>query len=132
MGALRLLLDTHVWLWMRGDPERFPGEVRSLLEDPATELHVSAVSAWEIATKEAAGRLRLPLPAAEWLMDPDRRQGLRELPITFAHAIRAGTLPRHHRDPFDRMLVAQAQIEGLTLASADVTLAAYDVTLLQV
>ena len=86
------------------------------------------MSTWEIATKEAAGRLRLPTSAAEWLADPRHRRDVTELPITFDHAVPgAGTLPPHHRDPFDRMLVAQAQLEGLVLVSADPKLAAYDV-----
>lgn len=124
---MRVLVDTHVWLWMWGEPERLRNEARTVLEDPATELHVSAVSAWEIATKFEAGRLRLPTSAETWLADPRHRRDAIELPIGFAHAIRAATLPPHHRDPFDRMLVAQAQTEGLVLVSADRQLEPYDV-----
>jgi PIN domain nuclease of toxin-antitoxin system len=124
---MRVLLDTHVWLWMWGEPERLRNEARTIVEDPATELNVSAVSAWEIATKHAAGRLTLPTSPQEWLTDPRHRRDVIELPISFAHAIRAGTLPSHHRDPFDRMLVAQAQIEGLVLISADQKIASYEV-----
>lgn len=131
MGTLRVLLDTQVWLWMWGEPERIRNEARTVIEDPATLLHVSAVSAWEIAAKHAVGRLRLPATAAEWLADPRHRRDITETPITFAHAIRAGTLPAHHRDPFDRMLVSQAQIESLVLVSADPKLAAYDVETLR-
>ena len=124
---MRVLLDTHVWLWMWGEPERLRNEARTIVEDPATELHVSAVSAWEIAAKFAAGRLRLPTTAEDWLSDPRHRRDVSELPIGFSHAIRAGALPPHHRDPFDRMLIAQAQIEGLVLMTADRQLAAYEV-----
>ena len=124
---MRVLIDTHVWLWMWGEPEQLHNEARMIVEDPATELHVSAVSAWEIATKSAAGRLRLPSPAEDWLSDPRHRRDLTELPINFEHAIRAAALPPHHRDPFDRMLIAQAQVEGLTLMSADRQLAAYEI-----
>ena len=124
---MRVLLDTHVWLWMWGEPQRLRNEARDVIEDPANELNVSAVSAWEITTKAAAGRLRLPTSAEDWLTDPRHRRGMAELPVSFAHAIRAGTLPPHHRDPFDRMLVAQAQVEGLVLISADPKLAAYEV-----
>ena len=124
---MRVLLDTHVWLWMWGEPERLRNEARTIVEDPATELHVSAVSAWEIATKSGVGRLRLPTSAEAWLSDPRHRRDVTELPISFSHAIRAGSLPPHHRDPFDRMLVAQAQVEGLVLMSADRQLAAYEV-----
>jgi len=112
---------------MWGEPARLRNEARSIIEDPANELNVSAVSAWEISMKEAAGRLRLPTSGEAWLADPRHRRDVTELPITFAHAIRAGALPPHHRDPFDRMLVAQAQLEGLVLVSADRKLAAYDV-----
>ena len=112
---------------MWGEPERLRNEARTILEDPATELHVSAVSAWEISTKSAADRLRLPTSAEAWLSDPRHRRDVTELPISFAHAIRAGILPPHHRDPFDRMLVAQAIAEGLVLVSADRQLSAYEV-----
>ncbi len=128
---MRVLLDTHVWLWMWGEPDKLRSEARSIVEDPATELNVSAVSAWEIATKHAAGRLRLPSAPDEWLMDPRHRRDLTELPITFEHAIQAGTLPPHHRDPFDRMLVAQAQVETLILISADPKITAYEVEVLR-
>lgn len=128
---MRVLLDTHVWLWMWGEPERMRNEARTIIEDPMTELNVSAVSAWEIAAKEAVGRLRLPVAAGIWLMDPRHRRDVNEVSITFEHAIRAGTLPQHHRDPFDRMLVAQAQTEGLQLVTADGKLSAYDVEIVR-
>ncbi len=91
------------------------------------DVHVSAVSAWEIATKHAAGRLKLPASAEVWLSDPRHRRDVTELPISFEHVVRAGALPTHHRDPFDRMLVAQAQSEELVLVSADRQFAAYEV-----
>ena len=124
---MRVLLDTHVWLWMWGEPERLRNDARTIVEDPETELHVSVASAWEIATKSAVGRLELPGGADAWLSEPRHRRDVTELPITFEHAIRAGGLPPHHRDPFDRMLVAQAQAEGLVLMSADRQLSTYDV-----
>ena len=127
MGPLRVLLDTQVWLWMWGEPERLRNGARTIIEDPATELYISAVSAWEIAAKFAAGRLKLPTSADVWLSDERHRRDVTELPFSFSHAIRAGTLPPIHRDPFDRMLVAQAQAEGLVLVSADRQLAAYEV-----
>jgi PIN domain nuclease of toxin-antitoxin system len=124
---LRVLLDTHVWLWMWAEPENLRNEARTILEDPSTELHVSAANAWEIATKAQAGRLALTPSAEAWLTDPRHLEGVTTLPVTFMNAIRAATLPPHHRDPFDRMLIAQAQTEGLVLMSADRQLAAYDV-----
>lgn len=128
---MRVLLDTHVWLWMWGEPDKIRNEARNVVEDPATELHVSAASAWEIATKVASGRLRLPSSAEAWLSDSRHRRDVTDVPISFEHAIRAAGLPPHHRDPFDRMLVAQAQAEGLVLVSADAQLEPYEVERLQ-
>jgi PIN domain nuclease of toxin-antitoxin system len=124
---LRLLLDTHCWLWMRAEPARFSESSLELLRDPGSELSLSAASAWEIAIKYVAGKLRLPEPPSVFV---DRRIGedrLLSLPISHLHALRAGELPPHHRDPFDRVLIAQAQLERLTLLTADRELAKYDV-----
>jgi PIN domain nuclease of toxin-antitoxin system len=124
---LRVLLDTHSWLWMVGEPDRLSEPSSRLLRDAESEVYFSAASAWEIGIKFAAGKLRLPKPpaalVAQWMAE-DR---LAALPILHAHALRAGELPPHHRDPFDRMLIAQAQIERLTLLTADRDLAKYDV-----
>jgi PIN domain nuclease of toxin-antitoxin system len=126
---LRVLLDTHCWLWLVGEPHRLSEASRQMLSDPESELLLSAASAWEIAIKFALGRLRLPqapsVLVARW-MEEDR---VGALPIAHAHALRAGELPAHHGDPFDRLLVAQAQIEGLTLLTADRELAKYDIRL---
>jgi PIN domain nuclease of toxin-antitoxin system len=124
---LRLLLDTHCWLWMRAEPDRLSEPTRQLLRDPRCELHLSAVSAWEIAIKFAAGKLRLPDPPAAFIAQRIAEDRVAPLPILLTHALRAGELPPHHRDPFDRLLIAQAQIEGLTLLTADRELAQYDV-----
>ena len=121
------LLDTQVWLWMRNEPEMLRNEARTIIEHPENQLHISAATAWEIATKATVGRLRLPVAAEDWLTDARRLVDVTQLPITFAHAARAGMLPRLHRDPFDRMLVAQAQLEGLTLITSDAQVAAYDI-----
>jgi len=124
---LKVLLDTHSWLWMVGDSGRLADASRRLLRDPANDLFLSAASAWEIAIKYATGKLRLPRPpatlVAEWMAE-DR---LAALPILLAHALRAGELPPHHRDPFDRLLIAQAQIESMTLLTADRVFAKYEV-----
>lgn len=124
---MRVLLDTHSWLWMVGDPDRLTDSSRRLLRDPANDLFLSAASTWEIAIKYATGKLRLPQPpatlVAEWMAE-DR---IGALPILHAHALRAGELPPHHRDPFDRLLVAQAQIEFMTVLTADRQIAKYEV-----
>jgi PIN domain nuclease of toxin-antitoxin system len=120
---LRLLLDTHVLLWSLGDPDELGNEARSAIVDPDHDVFVSAASTWEIAIKGARGKLRIP----DDLSDRIAVLHFAELPVTIAHSIEAGGLPAYHRDPFDRMLVAQAQIEGLTLVTRDERLAAYGV-----
>jgi len=127
-----LLLDTHVWLWMLSEPERLPGEVLAQLGDMETTLLLSAASAWEIAIKFRLGRLELPEPPRDYVPDRLRRSGVHPLAVEPDHALRVADLPEHHRDPFDRLLIAQAQALDLLLVTADRQLSAYDVELLQV
>jgi len=124
---LRVLLDTHSWLWMVGESDRLADSSRGLLRDPSNDLFLSAASAWEMAIKYAAGKLRLPQPPAALITQWMAEVRMGALPILHAHALRAGELPLHHRDPFDRLLIAQAQIEGLTVLTADRVFAKYDV-----
>lgn len=123
---MRLLLDTHVFLWAVGDPGRLAAPVRQVVKAPENAIFVSAATVWEIAIKRALGRLEFPL---EDLVAVLARAGFEHLPIDAGHAIVAGGLPRHHADPFDRILVAQARVEGLMLVSEDAAIAAYDVQL---
>jgi len=120
-----LLLDTHCFLWWQADDPHLPPAVREVVTT-ADVVFVSVVTAWEIAIKEALGRLHLPDSVEAGV----EMGGFERLLITFAHAEAVGRLPDHHRDPFDRMLVAQAQSDGLTLVTHDRTLAAYDVEIL--
>jgi PIN domain nuclease of toxin-antitoxin system len=122
---MKLLLDTHVVLWWRLDSRRLEREVRRAIGG-ADRVFVSAASAWEAAIKIALGRLRLKDPFAVLVA----ASGFEELPIAFRHAEQLASLPAHHADPFDRMLVAQAQIEGLTLVTHDRALAPYGVATL--
>lgn len=121
---MRLLLDTHVLLWAAGEPERLRPSARALIEDPENDPYFSAASLWEVAIKSGLGR-------DDFSVDPRvlRRalleHGYTELPITGAHAVAVDLLPPIHRDPFDRLLVAQAQIEAMTLLTADTTVADY-------
>jgi PIN domain nuclease of toxin-antitoxin system len=124
---VRLLLDTHCWIWMLGDPQRLSEASRQLVRSPEASLFLSAVTAWEIAIKFAAGKLRLPQLPSIFVAQCLGEDQLAALPILHSHALRAGELPLHHRDPFDRLLIAQAQLEGLTLLTADRHFAAYDV-----
>ncbi len=127
---MKILLDTQCWLWMLADPERLRESARQLLASPDNEILVSAASSWEIAIKYSIGRLPLPAEPAvlvpRWLAD----SRVSSLPIEHEHALQVSRLPHHHRDPFDRILVAQAQIERLPILTADRQLASYDVDLL--
>lgn len=121
---MSLLLDTHVLLWAAAASDRLPPPVRDRIADPAIRIVFSAVSLWEIAIKSALERADFQVDAAEMrgaLVAADYE----ELPIVGSHAIETGRLPPLHRDPFDRMLVAQARIEHLTLLTADAAVAAY-------
>jgi PIN domain nuclease of toxin-antitoxin system len=122
---LRLLLDTHVLLWWLADDPALSKQARALIANEP-EVFASAASAWEIAIKRALGKLQAP----EDLLSVLEAGGIRGLPIDFQHAAVAGALPRHHDDPFDRMLVAQAQREGLTLLTSDPRISRYAVTVL--
>lgn len=124
---MRLLLDTHVVLWWLDDSPELSGEVKDLL-DTEPGVYVSAVTPWEIATKQPLGKLSGPQDLAERVRDSQ----FTGLPITAGHGVRAGRLPGHHRDPFDRILVAQAQIEGMTLLTRDKWIPQYDVRVMAV
>lgn len=127
---MKLLLDTHVWLWLEAEPARVPPRTLALLEDDGNELAFSAACAFEIATKHRLGKLPLPASPDAFVRDAIRALSASALPISLSHATRAGDLPAHHRDPFDRLLVAQAQLEELVLVTADEQLAPYDVRIL--
>ncbi|MBY0329661.1 MAG: type II toxin-antitoxin system VapC family toxin [Acetobacteraceae bacterium] len=122
----RLLLDTHALIWWVAGDLSIGAETRAAI-DSAELVLVSAISGYEIALKHATGRLPEAAALASDVAGAVRRAGFRELPIALAHAEAAGRLPRHHRDPFDRMLVAQALVEGLPLVSADNALDAFGV-----
>jgi len=123
---VRLLLDTHVLLWWLNDSD-LGQAARDAIADPGNEIFVSAASAWEIAIKEALGRLRGPVD----LHAEISANGFQPLPITIEHGLAAGALPRHHEDPFDRMLIAQAQLLTMTAVSRDDRFPLYDVEILR-
>jgi PIN domain nuclease of toxin-antitoxin system len=125
----RYLIDTHVWLWMQADPSRLRAGTRALIEDTANELLLSAASAWEIAIKYRIGKLSLPEPPHRYVPERMRRSGTRALPVEPVHALRTSELPDHHADPFDRLLIAQAQLLRICIVTADRQLEAYDVAL---
>jgi len=124
---LRVLLDTQAWLWMQSAPGRLGGRSLAIVADPQNELLLSAASSWEIAIKYALGKLALPAPPPEYVPSRMQASGTDALPITHAHALQVASLPGHHRDPFDRLLVAQAQVESLPILTADPQIGRYEV-----
>ena len=126
-----ILLDTHVWLWMNGAVERLSEPARELLIEGEQELYLSAASTWEIAIKHAAGKLKLPQPPERYIPATLAENRVRPLAIHQGHTWRAAALPFHHRDPFDRMLIAQAQAEEMRLMTADSKLEPYGVSILR-
>ena len=127
---MKYLLDTHCFVWMAVAPQRLNATAQAALRDGGNELYLSAASAWEVAIKQAIGKLTLPEPPEAWVLRQMRALDLLALPIQPIHALRTAQLPSQHRDPFDRLLVSQALIEGLTLVTADEQLRAYPVPLL--
>ncbi len=125
-GPLRLLLDTHALIWWWTDDTRLSAAARSAIMDEANEIFVSAASAWELATKQRLGKLAEVPDAASRFAELIVADGFTSLAINARHALRAGSWPIDHRDdPFDRMLAAQSELEGLTLVTCDAALVAF-------
>ena len=123
------LLDTNAFLWHLIEPEKLSDAAIRILDDEASDLWLSMASAWEIAVKHALNRLVLPVGPAEFVASRAQRMGVRILPIELRHIAVLETLPHHHRDPFDRMIVAQASGDGLQLITSDALLATYGVAI---
>ena len=123
---MRLLLDTHVLLWAVGEPKRLTDEARRALADTSNDLSASAASVWEIGIKVSLGKLKLPGPVDPWLFEAAQDLDVGWISVEPTDAAAAAGLPMHHRDPFDRMLVAQAR-RGFTLLTHDRSFAAYGV-----
>ena len=128
---MRYLLDTHCWLWLQAAPERIGRRTTKRLEDPRNELLLSTASAWEIAIKYELGKLRLPSAPSEYVPSRLEVSGTRLFELELRHVLHVADLPRHHRDPFDRLLVAQAQLDDLVLVTDDDGILAYDVKVLE-
>jgi PIN domain nuclease of toxin-antitoxin system len=123
---VNLLLDTHIFLWLQTEPERL-GESLPLVEDERTELFLSAASSWEIAIKYQLGKLPLPESPDRYVPERMRVIGARAVAVEHPHALAVSTLPALHRDPFDRLLVAQATLLDLTIMTADSAVAQYPI-----
>jgi len=124
---VRILLDTQVWLWVLGDPSRLSAAGRARLRSPANTFYLSAANLWEIVIKHAIGKLRLPGEPVAYLRGRLAETPATILSITQEHTLQLALLPPHHRDPFDRILMAQAQVEGLRLMTADRQFEAYPI-----
>lgn len=123
---MKLLLDTNSLIWLLTEPERLSATTLETIERTSNDVYVSVVSVWEIEIKAAKGRLRAPANLADAL----DQQMFKPLVVTMAHVLAVESLPRHHRDPFDRMLLAQAQLEELTIVSSDREMRRYPISVL--
>ena len=126
----RYLIDTHCWLWCNGDSARLSESARRVIADGRSEIVFSVASGWEISIKYALGKLELPDDPVKYLPMRLSSNRMQLLPILLHHVLAVGALPQHHRDPFDRVLIAQAQQEGLTIITADQAFRRYEVDLL--
>lgn len=124
---MKLLLDTHTFIWWDSDPTKLSGTVLALCHDPANDLLLSVTSLWEMQIKSQLGKLSLRLPLADIVSQQQSTNGLQLLPITQAHIYALDGLPTPHKDPFDRLLVVQANDEGALLVSADPIFGSYPV-----
>ncbi len=127
---MRYLLDTVVWVWSVWEPDRISRKAHEVMNDLDQEIFLSAVTAWEVAIKSGSGKLALPEAPTTYVPRRMIEQGLRPLPVSHQHALAVFNLPNHHRDPFDRLLIAQAKIENMVLISSDKLFEQYDVPLL--
>ena len=122
---MRVLLDTQAFLWLIGGDRRITRRARSTFLDPANEKYLSMASAWEIAIKQSLGKLKLA--TAEVIQTEMRHNAIGFLDIRFNHVMHVASMPKHHRDPFDRLIIAQAQIEGIPILGADSAFDRYEV-----
>ena len=127
---MKILLDTHVFLWWDNDPAQLSAQAKALCQDPANTLVLSVASVWEMQIKQQLGKLTLRLPLSQLIQDQQHTNGMEILPISLAHVLSLETLPPHHKDPFDRLLIAQANTEGIGLLSVDSVFKQYPVKLL--
>ena len=126
----RYLLDTHCWLWWNAQPESLSPQAHEIIADGHNEILFSVVSAWEIIIKHALGKLRLPVPPEKYVPSRLSRNQIGTAEIRLEHVLNIAKLPQHHRDPFDRLLISQAQVDKLTFITAERQIKKYKVELL--
>jgi len=127
---VNLLIDTHIFIWLLVASPRLPDAVRTVLANRRNSVYLSVASAWEMAIKVGVGKLDLPPNLQTWLPAELDAADIALVPIHLEHALGVETLPRHHRDPFDRLIIVQAMLEGLTIVTADRAFGLYDVPIL--
>jgi PIN domain nuclease of toxin-antitoxin system len=127
---MKILIDTQIFLWIFLYPSRISPDVESLLKNPGNDIFLSAASVWEIAVKYASGKLQLPVSPEIFVPDRVKRSNFKRLEINYEHALAAAKLPPIHKDPFDRLLIAQADVENFTLLSSDGIFNKYNVKLI--
>lgn len=128
---MRLLLDTHVFIWFVLSPSQLSATALAAIQNPQSRIFLSLVSAWEMGIKSGLGKLSLTQPIEPFIEDQARRNRFEILPITLPHIAAVERLPQHHRDPFDRLLIAQSITEAMPLISADHSFDAYPITLIR-
>ena len=128
---MRLLIDTHCWLWRLSEPERLQATALAILSNPANTVLLSTVCSWEIAIKYSIGRLSLPEPPERFIPSRMARDSIGSLAIQHAHTIKTASLPHHHKDPFDRLLIAQAVVEKIPIMTADPDFRLYEIEIIE-
>ncbi len=127
---MKLLLDTHAWLWWISAPTRLRDETRNFISANTTKVFFSVVTSWEVVIKHGLGRLSLSEEPSQFIPKRIKRDQLTILPVKLEHTLEVARLPNHHKDPFDRLLVAQARVEGYTLVTSDQMVLQYPVQIL--
>jgi len=127
---MRILLDTHCWLWWVAEPDKLGDKARRLIEDRRNTIFLSAASSWEISIKYSIGKLNLPEPPDEFVPKRLARDSISALPIEHIHALHVASLPFHHHDPFDRMLISQSILESLPILTVDTQFDSYDIEII--
>lgn len=127
---MKLLLDTHIFLWWDSEPTKLSNNVLTALTDPRNSLFLSVVSAWEMQIKKDIGKLSLRIALADMLIEQETKNQIKVLPIEAKHIFGLETMPQHHKDPFDRLIIAQAIVEDLTVISNDGIFSSYGIKLL--
>ena len=126
---MRLLLDTHIWLWWLSEPKRLPFITQEAISNRENQLFFSVASIWEIGIKVANGKLSVPQPLPKSIANELANDGVVTVDIKTIHALQASQLPYHHKDPFDRMIIAQAQVESLLVVTTDPVFQKYNVSI---